>query len=216
MRQLQNYINGSYVNPAAGKYSQIINPSNGQAYVEAPLSTDADIDAASRPRARPSDWRRTTPGERSLLLFRVADALEARKDEFVEAECRNTGKPSPSSATRSSRNRRVPAVLRRCCARPPRPGGRIVPRRLRVDRTARAGRCCGLVSPWNYPLAMAVWKFGPAIAAGNTAVLKPSDTTPVTSLLAAQIIGEILPPGVLNVIRHRETGRLWSRTPYRD
>ena len=94
MRQLQNYINGSYVNPAAGKYSQIINPSNGQAYVEAPLSTDADIDAACQAAAAAfGAWRLTTPGERSLLLFRVADALEDHKDLLVEAECENTGKP---------------------------------------------------------------------------------------------------------------------------
>ena len=210
MRQLQNYINGSYVNPAAGKYSQIINPSNGQAYVEAPLSTDADIDAACQAAAAAfGAWRLTTPGERSLLLFRVADALEDHKDLLVEAECENTGKP-----LHIMRDEEFPGLLDHlrfyaAAARDLRglAAGTFATGHDSVVRREPVG-VCGQVSPWNYPLNMGIWKFGPALAAGNTTVLKPSDTTPVTTAMAAGIIGEILPPGVFNVvIGDRDTGR---------
>ena len=96
--------------------ADIVNPATGETYVEAPLSGQADVDAAFQAAARAfKTWRKTTPGERSLLLFRVADALEARKDEFVEAECRNTGKPSTSCATVSS-----PESSTTCGSSPPR------------------------------------------------------------------------------------------------
>ena len=211
MDLLENYIDGKALAPLSGDYTDIVDPTTGEAYVRAPLSGQADVDAAFEAAARAfRSWRRTTPGERSLLLFRVADALEARKDEFVEAECRNTGKPV--AFVRDAEFPGVVEYLRfyAAAARDLRglAGGSFLAGFESTVRREPVG-VVGLVSPWNYPLAMAVWKFGPAIAAGNTAVLKPSDTTPVTSLMAAQVIGELLPPGVLNVVAGtRETGRL--------
>lgn len=216
MEMLKNYIDGKALAPLSGEYTDIVNPATGVAYVKAPLSGQADVDAAFGAAAQAfKTWRRTTPGERSLLLFRVADALEARIDEFVEAECLNTGKP-----VAFVRDAEFPGTIEHlrfyaAAARDLRglAGGSFL---LGFESTVRREPVgvCGLVSPWNYPLNMAVWKFGPAIAAGNTVVLKPSDTTPVTSLLAAQIIGEILPPGVLNIIAGtRETGRMLVAHP---
>jgi betaine-aldehyde dehydrogenase len=216
MEMLENYINGKALAPLSGEYTDIVNPATGEAYAKAPLSGRADVDAAFEAAARAfKDWRRSTPGERSLMLFRVADALEARKDEFVEAECRNTGKP-----VSFVRDAEFPGTIEHlrfyaAAARDLRglAGGSFLAGFESTVRREPVG-VCGLVSPWNYPLNMAVWKFGPAIAAGNTVVLKPSDTTPVTSLLAARIIGEILPPGVLNVIAGtRDTGRLLVAHP---
>ncbi|MEV5650628.1 aldehyde dehydrogenase family protein [Nocardia sp. NPDC052254] len=210
MEKLNNYIDGKSVAPSSGQYSSIIDPTNGRPYIEVPLSRGEDIDAACLAAQRAfRTWRRTTPGERSLLLFRIADALEARADELVAAEVRNTGKP-----LNFMRDAEFPGVLEylrfyAAAARDLRglAGGSFVAGHESTVRREPVG-VCGQVAPWNYPLAMGVWKFGPALAAGNTVVLKPSDTTPVSTLLAASIIGEILPPGVLNVVAgDRDTGR---------
>ena len=210
MQRLENYVDGKAIAPLSGQYMSIVNPSNGKSYIEAPLSTSEDVDAACEAAGRAfRPWRRVTPGERSLLLFRVADALEAHADEIVEAECRNTGKP-----LNFMRDIEFPGVVEylrfyAAAARDMRglAAGSYVTGHESSMRREPIG-VCGQVAPWNYPLAMGVWKFGPAIAAGNTVVLKPSDTTPVSTLLAARIIGDILPPGVLNVVAgDRDTGR---------
>ncbi|MDR2983991.1 MAG: aldehyde dehydrogenase family protein, partial [Nocardiopsaceae bacterium] len=216
MDQLKNYIDGAEVAPRRGRYSQIVDPSTGHAYLEAPLSDADDVDIACQAarRAFPG-WSRLTPGDRSLLLFRVADALEAHHDEFVDLECRNTGKPR-----HLMRDEEFPGAIENlrfyaAAARDTRglSAGRYVDGHESVMRREPLG-VCGQVAPWNYPLNMGIWKFGPALAAGNTVVLKPSDTTPVTTLRAAQIIGEILPPGVLNVIAgDRDTGRALVEHP---
>ena len=210
MERLENYIDGKSVAPLSGAYSQLVNPATGEVYLEAPLSGPDDIDAACDAASRAfQTWRHTTPGERSLLLFRVADALEAHRDELVEAECLNTGKP-----IHLFRDDEFPGAIEHlrfyaAAARDMRgvASGSYVSGYESSMRREPIG-VCGQVSPWNYPLNMGVWKFGPAIAAGNTVVLKPSDTTPVSTLMAAAIIGEILPPGVLNVVAgDRDTGR---------
>jgi betaine-aldehyde dehydrogenase len=210
MQRLENYVDGKAIAPLSGQYMSIVNPSNGKSYIEAPLSTSEDVDAACEAAGRAfRPWRRVTPGERSLLLFRVADALEAHADEIVEAECRNTGKP-----LNFMRDIEFPGIVEylrfyAAAARDMRglAAGSYVTGHESSMRREPIG-VCGQVAPWNYPLAMGVWKFGPAIAAGNTVVLKPSDTTPVSTLLAARIIGDILPPGVLNVVAgDRDTGR---------
>jgi betaine-aldehyde dehydrogenase len=216
MQQLENYVGGKSVPPRSGAYSDIVDPSTGQAYVRAPLSNQADVDDAFTAAADAFvTWRQTTPGHRSLLLFRIADALEAHLDEIVEAEALNTGKP-----LWFLRDAEVPGLIEHlrfyaAAARDMRgvAGGSYLAGFESTMRREPVG-VCGLVSPWNYPLNMSVWKFGPAIAAGNTVVLKPSDTTPVTTLMAANIIGEILPPGVLNVIAgDRATGRMLVAHP---
>lgn len=210
MERLKNYINGALQEPASGRYSNIVDPATGGAYLAAPLSDENDVDAALRNSLDAfGAWRRTTPAERSLLLFRVADALEANIDKLVAAESKNTGKP-----LRVMREEEFPGILEHlrfyaAAARDMRglaSGAYVLGYESNVRREPVG--VCAQVSPWNYPLNMGVWKFGPAIAAGNTVVLKPSDTTPVSTVLAAEIIGEILPAGVLNVIvGDRDTGR---------
>lgn len=211
MERLQNYINGELVDPKSGAYSQIIDPSTGQAYLEAPLSDADDVDTAvAAAKAAFPAWRAQTPAERSLLLFRAADALDARAEDVAAAESKNTGKP-----LHIMRDVEFPGIVDHfrfyaAAARELRglASGRFVQGHESSMRREPLGVCAG-VSPWNYPLNMSLWKFGPAIAAGNTVVLKPSDTTPVTSVLAAEIIGEVLPAGVLNVVvGDRDTGRL--------
>jgi betaine-aldehyde dehydrogenase len=142
-------------------------------------------------------------------LFRVADALEAKRADLVDAESRNTGKPR-----HIMNDEEFPAIVEHLrffavAARDLRglASGSFVTGHDSTMRREPIG-VCGQVAPWNYPLNMGVWKFGPAIAAGNTVVLKPSDTTPVSTVMAAKIMSKILPPGVLNVVvGDRDTGR---------
>lgn len=210
MDRLSNYINGELVAPKAGRYSQLIDPSTGQGYLEAPLSDADDVDTAVRAAAAAfPGWRATTPGERSLALFRIADALEAHRDEIVAAECHNTGKPEAVM-----RDEEFPGIIEHirffaAAARDLRgvAAGSYVKGHDSTMRREPIGVVAG-VSPWNYPLNMGAWKFAPPIAAGNTVVLKPSDTTPASTVLAATIIGDLLPAGVLNiVVGDRDTGR---------
>lgn len=210
MEKLANYIDGRLVDPIDLKYSPVIDPSTGEQYLAAPLSGAADVDAACKAAESAFvHWRATTPGERSLALFRAADALEARKVDLVDAECRNTGKPRHVMS-----DDEFPPIIEHlrffaAAARDLRglAAGSFVTGFESSVRREPVG-VCGQVSPWNYPLNMGLWKFGPAIAAGNTVVLKPSDTTPVSTVLAATILGDVLPPGVLNiVVGDRDTGR---------
>ncbi|MDR3081594.1 MAG: aldehyde dehydrogenase family protein [Streptomyces sp.] len=210
MQSLQNYVDGRYTAPKNGVYTDIEDPSTATAHVRAPLSSAEDVDLACQAAARAfRDWRRTTPGERSLMLFRAADALEARAEDLIEAEVRDTGKP-----LQVVRDEELPMTLDflrfyAAAARELRgPSAGSFARGFDSQVRREPVGVCAQVVPWNYPLMMAVWKFGPALAAGNTVVLKPSDTTPSSMLLAAGIIGEILPAGVLNVVAgDRDTGR---------
>ena len=210
MDRLQNFIDGAYRDSAAEGSLDVVDPSTGTPYLLAPISTAADVDAACRAAAAAfRTWRRTTPAERSLALFRFADALEARSAEFVAAECRNTGKPE-----RWMRDEEFPQVLDhlRYMATIARNLTGLASASYLTGYDSAVRRepvgVCGQVSPWNYPLLMAVWKFGPALAAGNTVVLKPSDSTPVTTAMLGSIAAETLPPGVFNVVvGDRDTGR---------
>ncbi len=210
MTLLQNFIDGTYCAARGDAVIDIVDPSTAQAYLQAPVSNAEDVDQACRAAERAfASWRRTTPAERSLAILRIADSLEANADEFIDAETRNTGKPLGYM-----RNEEFPMLVDhlRYFATIARnltgiASASFVPGFDSAVRREPVG-VCGQVSPWNYPLMMAVWKFGPALAAGNTVVLKPSDTTPVTASLLGKIIGEHLPPGVLNiVIGDRDTGR---------
>jgi len=210
MRTLQNFVNGQFTDSAGGAFSDVVDPSTGEAYARAPVSTAADVDAALRAAAAAFEtWRDTTPAERSLALLRFADAIEDRAEDLIEAEVRNTGKPV--AMTRTDEVPPLADELRFYAAAARTLDGRSAGEYLR-DHTSVLRRepvgVCAQVTPWNYPMMMAVWKFAPAIAAGNTVVLKPSDTTPVSTVLLAEIAADILPPGVLNVIcGDRDTGR---------
>jgi betaine-aldehyde dehydrogenase len=209
-RTLQNFVNGKFTDASDGRTSDVIDPSTGEVYAHAPVSGRQDVDAAMQAAASAFEgWRDTTPSERSLALLRFADAMERRAEEIIEAETRNTGKPV--ALTRSEEI--PPAVDQiRFFAGAARvleglSAGEYMREHTSMIRREPIG-VCAQVTPWNYPMMMAVWKFAPAIAAGNTVVLKPSDTTPASTVLLAEIAAEFLPPGVFNVIcGDRDTGR---------
>ena len=208
-RSLQNFVGGEFVAAKSGRTSEVINPSTGEAYASAPISGPEDLDAAYSAAATAFErWGRTTPSERQRALLKIADALEARADEFVAAESENTGKPIALTASEEL----PPAVDQlRFFAGAARvlegkSAGEYMAGHTSFIRREPVG-VVGQVTPWNYPLMMAIWKIGPALAAGNTIVLKPSDTTPASTLLLAEVAAEFLPPGVLNVVTgDRETG----------
>ncbi len=209
-RMLQNFIGGKLVDSQSGETTPVINPSTGEAYAEAPKSGAADIDAAFKAaeEAFPG-WRDATPSERSLALFRIADAMEARGEKLVAAECENTGKPF--GLTMSEELPPMADQIRFFAGAARLLEGRAASEYL-AGHTSFVRRepvgVCAQVTPWNYPLMMAVWKWAPALAAGNTVVLKPSDTTPVSTVLMAEVMAEFLPEGVFNVVcGDRDTGR---------
>jgi betaine-aldehyde dehydrogenase len=210
VRKLQNFIGGSYRDAEDGPTAPLLNPSTGEPFAEAPVSGAADMDRALQVAADAfTHWRRTTPSERSLALFRIADAIEARGEELIRAECENTGKPFQLTMDEEL----PPAVDQiRFFAGAARHLQGLAASEYMAGHTSFVRReplgVCGAVTPWNYPFMMAIWKFAPALAAGNTMVLKPSDTTPVSTLLMAEIMAEHLPPGVFNVVcGDRDTGR---------
>ncbi|GGL15423.1 gamma-aminobutyraldehyde dehydrogenase [Sphaerisporangium melleum] len=209
--RLQNFINGGLTDARSDRFSDVIDPSTGEVYLQAPISGQEDVDAAyAAASAAFASWGMATPGERAGLLLKIADAIEARADELVEAECRNTGKPRARMAEDeippAADHFRFFAGAARTLEGPT--AGEFLADHTSVIRHEPIG-VVGQVTPWNYPLMMAVWKIAPALAAGNTVVLKPSDTTPVSTVKLAEIIGEILPPGVFNVVvGDRGTGAL--------
>src|SRR6202042_3491294 len=210
MRKLQNFVGGTYRDAEDGPSAPLIDPSTGEPFAEAPVSGAADIDQALRVAADAfSSWKRTTPSERSLALIRIADALEARAEDLVRAESENTGKPFGLTM-----DEEIPPMIDqiRFFAGAARMLEGKAAAEYMAGHTSFIRReplgVCGAITPWNYPMMMAVWKFAPALAAGNTQILKPSDTTPVTALLMAEIMAEHLPPGVFNVVcGDRNTGR---------
>jgi betaine-aldehyde dehydrogenase len=208
--ELRNFIGGQWTDTAFDRRAELINPSTGEAFGTAPVSGPTEVDAAFKSAADAFDgWRDATPGERSLALLRIADAIEARADEFVAAESRNTGKP-----VGLTKSEEIPPMVDQIrffagAARmlEGRSAGEYMSGFTSFVRREPIG-ICAAVTPWNYPMMMAVWKWAPALAAGNTMVLKPSDTTPASTLLMAELMGEFLPPGVFNVIcGDRDTGR---------
>jgi betaine-aldehyde dehydrogenase len=209
MAELRNFINGEYVDAKGEDRFDVIDPATEQAYASSPVSGAADVDAAfSAAAAAFEGWGDTTPSERQLALFRIADAMEARADEFADAESQDTGKPR---ATLVDDEIMLSVDQIRFFAGEARHLSGMATGEYMKDHTSSIRRepigVIGQVTPWNYPLNMAVWKFAPAVAAGNTTVLKPSDTTPLSTLLLAEVAAEFLPKGVLNVITgDRTTG----------
>jgi betaine-aldehyde dehydrogenase len=211
LRTLRNYINGEFRDAADGRTTEVVNPVTEEPYATAPLSGRADVDAAmAAAEAAFPAWRDLVPGERQKALLKIADAFEERAEELIAAEVENTGKPVGLTRTEE-----IPPVLDQIrffagAARllEGRSAGEYMEGLTSFVRREPVG-VCAQVAPWNYPMMMAVWKFAPALAAGNTVVLKPSDTTPASTVLMAEIIGSIVPKGVFNVITgDRDTGRL--------
>jgi betaine-aldehyde dehydrogenase len=217
-RNVQNFIDGKPVDAADGRRADLVNPATGEVFGSAPVSGAEDVDRAYRAAATAFEsWRDTTPSERQRALLRFADAMEQRAEEVIAAECENTGKPIELTRTEE-----IPPAVDQIrffagAARllEGRSAGEYMAGHTSYIRREPVG-VVGQVAPWNYPMMMAVWKIAPAIAAGNCVVLKPSDTTPVSSVLMAEIAAEFLPPGVFNVVcGDRDTGRevVSHRTP---
>jgi len=210
VRELKNFINGQYVSAKSGETLDIINPANGEVFATSAISNEADIDTAYKAADKAFEtWSESTPGERQLALFRIADALEARAEEMADRESENTGKPR---STLVEYEVMVSVDQIRFFAGAARNLEGRASAEYAKDHTSSIRRepigVIGQVTPWNYPLNMATWKFAPALAAGNTVVIKPSDTTPASTLLLAEIASEFLPAGVFNVVTgNRESGK---------
>jgi betaine-aldehyde dehydrogenase len=209
-RNVQNFIDGKLVDAADGRRTDLVDPSTGEVFGSAPLSGPEDVDTAYRAASSAFEtWRDSTPSERQRALLKFADAMEQRAEEIIAAECQNTGKPIELTRTEE-----IPPALDQIrffagAARmlEGRSAGEYLAGHTSYIRREPVG-VVGQVAPWNYPMMMAVWKFAPALAAGNCVVLKPSDTTPVSSVLMAEIAAEFFPPGVFNVVcGDRDTGR---------
>ncbi|MDQ6936777.1 MAG: gamma-aminobutyraldehyde dehydrogenase [Actinomycetota bacterium] len=209
-RAVQNFVNGELVEAVGGQRADLVDPSTGEVFASAPVSAREDVDRAYAAAADAFErWRDTTPAARQRALLKFADAVEARADEVVAAETENTGKP-----VQLTLDEEIPPMLDQLrffagAARllEGKSAGEYLPGHTSYVRREPVG-VVGQVAPWNYPMMMAVWKFAPALAAGNTVVLKPSDTTPVSSVLLAEIAAEFFPPGVFNVVcGDRDTGR---------
>jgi betaine-aldehyde dehydrogenase len=210
MTELKNFVGGKFADTRDGRTSDVVDPSTGEAYAQAPVSGPEDVDAALRVAAEAFEtWRDATPAERSLALLKIADAVEEKAEDLANAECRNTGKPL--ALTLSEELPPIVDQLRFFAGAARVLEGRSAAEYMR-DHTSFVRRepigVCAQVTPWNYPLMMAIWKIAPALAAGNAVVLKPSDTTPASTVMLAEIAGDFLPPGVFNVIcGDRGTGR---------
>ena len=215
---IRNFVNGVSVDAVEGGTSELVDPTTGQVFATAPVSTKADVDAAYAAAATAFEsWGNTTPSERQKALLKIADAIEEHAEELIALESQNTGKPIAVTASEE-----IPPMVDQIrffagAARvlEGRSAGEYMSGFTSIIRREPIG-VIGQVTPWNYPMMMAVWKFAPAIAAGNAVVLKPSDTTPVSTVRIAEIIAEAdaLPPGVLNVVcGDRDTGRALVEHP---
>jgi len=218
MRQISNVIGTESAAAVDGSTMALVDPTTGAVFAEAPNSSTADVDRAYRAAAEAFEvWRDSTPAERQTALLKIADVIESHADELVALESENTGKPIAVTASEE-----IPPMVDQIrffagAARvlEGRAAGEYMKGFTSIIRREPVG-VIGQVAPWNYPMMMAVWKFAPAIAAGNTVVLKPSDTTPVTTVRIAELVREadILPPGVFNVIcGDRDTGRAMIEHP---
>ena len=199
---LQNYIDGAFVTPAGTELLDIVDPTNGEIVAQSPVSSPADVDDAMQAAKRAfTTWKRTTPSTRQLLLLKLADAVEAASDELVEAQHRNTGQvremiAAEEVAAGADQLRFFAGAARILEGKS---AGEYLEGHTSFVRREPIG-VVAQVAPWNYPFLMAIWKIGPALAAGNTVVLKPSDTTPESTLVLARLTQGILPDGVLNVV----------------
>jgi betaine-aldehyde dehydrogenase len=216
---LQNFIDGERV-AAGGETEAILNPATGEELARAPQSSAEDVDRAVKAARRAfAGWSQTTPAQRAQALLAIADLVEEHADELARLEALNAGKPI--EAVRNDElpvmadNLRFFAGAARCLEG--RAAGEYMQGYTSFTRREAVG-VIGQVTPWNYPLMMAIWKFAPAIAAGNTVVLKPAETTPMTTVRLAELAAEILPKGVLNIVMGpgRPTGEALINHPEVD
>jgi betaine-aldehyde dehydrogenase len=219
VRELKNFVGGSYVDSEASESLDVFDPATGEVYATSPISTAGDVSKAFRAASDAFEsWSETTPSERQLALIRIADAVADRAEELADVEVQNTGKPRAGIVADEidvmvDQIRFFAGAARNLEGKS---AGEYMADHTSFVRREPVG-VIGQVTPWNYPMMMAVWKFAPAIAAGNTVVLKPSDYTPASALLLAEIASEFLPDGVFNVITgNRDTGRALVADPRPD
>jgi 1-pyrroline dehydrogenase len=197
----QNFIGGSWVDARDGATDEVLNPATGEVLAKVPASDAADVDAAVDAAAGAFDaWSTMTPRGRSEILHKVADAIEGDLENIKRIEMQNCGKPASMiefEMDLTLDNWRFFAGGARFLEG--RAGGEYLEEHTSYVRRDALG-VVGSIAPWNYPINMATWKLGPALAAGNTVVLKPSELTPLSALRLAEITADILPPGVLNVV----------------
>jgi betaine-aldehyde dehydrogenase len=200
--RLRNFIGGEAVEPAEGGMEDVINPATGEAIASAPLSTKPDVDAAvAAAKAAFPGWAGTPPGERARALLRMADLIEERGEEIADLESADAGKPRAAVVedeipVMADQLRFFAGAARTMEGRA---AGEYMEGHTSFIRREPVG-VVGQITPWNYPLMMAIWKIGPALASGNTVVMKPAETTPLTTLLFAEWCADILPAGVFNAI----------------
>jgi 1-pyrroline dehydrogenase len=201
VKTYQQLIGGSFVDAADGRTAEVINPANDEVIANVPASAAEDVDRAVKAAAKAFEsWKKTTPQDRSLLLLQLADKLEARADELGRLESANAGKPVGAAIDEMSTS----VDLFRFFAGAARTMDGLAANEFLAGHTSIIRRdpigVVASIAPWNYPLYMATWKLGPALATGNTVVLKPSARTPLTALAFAETLAEVFPEGVVNVL----------------
>jgi betaine-aldehyde dehydrogenase len=216
MRRLENFIGAAAAAPEGPQYSTILDPATEEPIALAPRSRETEVDRAVRAAKDAAPiWRQSTPADRAQALLRIADEVERAAQEFADLEVANTGKPRELTLTEEiapavDQLRFFAGAARTMVGRPE---GEYLAGYTSSVRREPVG-VCAQITPWNYPLQMAVWKLGPALATGNTVVLKPAETTPLTTLRLAAVAARHLPPGTLNVIcGDRDTGALLAAHP---
>jgi len=199
--QHENFVGGEWIDSAGGETMEVINPSTGEVIAEVARSTAQDADrAVQAAKTALTEWLETTPGERAELLFRLADLIDENADELAAIESKNVGKPlsyAKDEMPVAADNIRFFAGAARVLEG--RAAGEYMRGYTSMLRREPIGVVAG-IAPWNYPLMMAVWKFSPALAAGNVQILKPSEQTPLSLLRFMELAEGVIPPGVLNVI----------------
>ncbi len=199
--QTKNFVGGEWVDAVDGGTMDVLNPATGEVIAAVPSGTSADVErVVEAARAALPEWLEHTPGERSAVLLALADTIEENAEELAQLESMNVGKPIEVA-------RSEPPAMADClrffagAARnlEGKSAGEYMRGYTSMIRREPIGITAG-IAPWNYPLMMAVWKFGPALAAGNISIIKPSEQTPLTALRFAELTQDILPAGVFNVI----------------
>ena len=204
-----NFIGGKWVPPIKGQYFDVVTPISGKVYTQAARSTAEDIEAAlDAAHAAADKWAKTSPTERSNILLKIADRIEANLEKLAYAETVDNGK-----AIRETLNADIPLSVdhfRYFAGALRAQEGSI----SEIDETTIAYHfheplgVIGQIIPWNFPILMAAWKLAPALGAGNVVVLKPAESTPISLLILVELIADLLPPGVLNIVNGygREAG----------
>ena len=207
--QYNNFIGGQWVAPVKGEYFDVITPISGKAYTKAARSSAEDVELAlDAAHAAADAWGKTSPAERSNLLLKIADRLEANLETLAYAETVDNGK-----AIRETLNADIPLTVDHFryfagCLRAQEGGISDIDENTVAYHFHEPLGVVGQIIPWNFPILMAAWKLAPAIGAGNCVVLKPAESTPISILILAELIADLLPPGVLNIVNGygREAG----------